>query len=154
MTDSIGCPIYRSDSLCVSFKYINEISMWTLCVSSAGLHVRSMARLGHPHVPVPRPPPPFLELPHRQVIASPNPLSHQNLILKEQSSPKWKLMLHLRYPLLMESLVAFARSQSISRENPTDIKNCSLFAEYVIYFAFSVLHTKFSLCLKPPDDPN
>lgn len=31
------------------------------------LHVCSVARLGHPHVPFPRTPAPLFELPHRQV---------------------------------------------------------------------------------------
>lgn len=40
---------------------------------SAVLHVRSVARLGHPHVPVPRPPPPVPQLPHRQVSSPHQP---------------------------------------------------------------------------------
>ncbi len=42
-----------------------------LCFFSAALHVRSVARLGHPHVPLPRHRAPLFELPHCQVSASP-----------------------------------------------------------------------------------
>ena len=57
---------------CVNTHSLNN-SLLCVCVfcANVGLHVCSVARLGHPHVPVPRHPPAVLKLPHCQVSECP-----------------------------------------------------------------------------------